>query len=180
MNEPSLKLCWVLALRAEALSDLAELEAFGITPFMSMYWLNLLSRLEAQEAIIEPGRRYGITFEPALIDHILDTLTTNDEVMPTHLQLVCSALTDDLPEDKTLTLAYYTEHEGGTEGILRDYLKRQLEHLPRGERALAWKILRALITADRQRTVKTYEEIINELESSGVSKEQIDTILGRL
>ena len=180
LNDPSLKVHWVLSLRAEALSDLAELESFGITPFKNMYRLNRLSRIEAQETIIEPARRYGIHFERALVDYILDTLTTNNEVMPTHLQLVCSALTDDLPEDKTLTLAYYTEHQGGTEGILRDYLKRQLEHLPAGEQALAWKVLRALISADRHRIVRTYDELIYELKTSVMSKKRIDTVLGRL
>ena len=180
LNDPSLKVRWVLALRKEALSDLAELESFGITQFNNTYRLNRLSRAEARDAIIEPARRYGIHFEQALIDHILDTLSTNDEVRPTHLQLVCSALTDDLPEDKTLTLAYYTEHEGGTEGILRDYLKRQVEDLPVEEQALAWKLLRVLITADRQRAVKTHDEIIEELKTSGVGKKQVDTILGRL
>jgi predicted transcriptional regulator len=89
-------------------------------------------------------------------------------------------LTDELPADQTLTLAYYTEKEGGTEGILRDYLRRQLEHLPVEEQASAWKVLRALITADRQRAVKTYDEIIQELKISGLSKKQIDTVLGRL
>ncbi len=180
LNDSSLKVNWVLALRAEALSDLAELESFGITPFKNAYRLNRLTRNEAQEAIIEPAKRYNITFEQALIDHILDSLVTNSEVTPTHLQLVCSALIDDLPADKTLTLAYYTDREGGTEGILRDYLKRQLEHLPSQEQSAAWKILRVLITADRHRAVKTYEEVVLELKLSGVEKEQIDIILPRL
>jgi WD40 repeat protein len=180
LNDPSLKVRWVLALRKEALSDLAELESFGITQFKNTYRLDRLSRAEAQEAMVEPARRYGITFEPALTEHILDTLTTNDEIRPTHLQLVCSALTDDLPEEKTLTLEYYTEQEGGTEGILRDYLKRQLEDLPAGEQALSWKVLRALITADGQRAVKTNDQLIQELKTSGVTKKQIATILGRL
>jgi WD40 repeat protein len=180
LNDPSLNVRWVLALRKEALSDLAELESYGITQFKNTYRLDRLSRAEAQEAITKPAGRHGITFEPALIDHILDTLTSNDEVRPTHLQLVCSALTEDLPEEKTLTLAYYTEHEGGTEGILRDYLKRQLEDLPASEQILAWKVLRVLITADRHRAVKTYDEIVQELKTSGASKKQIETVLGRL
>ena len=180
LHDPSLNVRWVLALRKEALSDLAELESFGITQFKNTYRLNRLSRAEAQEAITEPAQRYGITFEQALIDHILDTLTTNNEITPTHLQLVCSALTDDLPENKTLTLAYYKDHEGGTEGILRDYLKRQLEHLPAEEQAPAWKVLRALITADRLRAVKTHDEIVEELKLSGMGREQIDTLLTRL
>jgi WD40 repeat protein len=180
LNDPSLKVRWVLALRGEALSDLTEMEAFGITPFKNRYRLSRLSRTEAGEAIIEPARRYGIHFELALIDYILNTLTTNDEVMPTHLQLVCSALIDDLPEDKTLTLAYYTQHEGGTEGILRDYLKRQLEDMPAGEQALARKVLRSLITADFQRAIKTIGEIIQELKTPGVNKKQIETMVSRL
>ena len=180
LNDPSLRVHWVLALRKEALSDLSELESYGITQFKNTYRLNRLSRLEAREAMIEPAQHHGITFEPALIEHILDTLTTNDEVRPTHLQLVCSALTDELPAEKTLTLDYYSEKEGGTEGILRDYLKRQLEDLPRSEQTLAWKVLRALITADRHRAVKTYAELMREIKSSDVSKRQIETILNRL
>ena len=68
---------WVLALRGEALSQLAELEAFGIAPFKNTYRLSRLSRNEAREAMIEPAKRHGIQFEQALTDHILDTLTTN-------------------------------------------------------------------------------------------------------
>jgi WD40 repeat protein len=180
LNDPGLKVRWVLAIRAEALSNFSELESFGITPFKNLYRLSRLSRVEAQEIIIEPAKRYGINFEQALIDHILDTLTTNNEITPTQLQLVCSALTDDLPENKILTLAYYTNHEGGTEGILRDYLKRQLEHLPTADQAPAWKVLRALITADSLRVVKTHDEVVEELKLSAVSEEQIDTLLARL
>jgi WD40 repeat protein len=180
LSDPSLKVRWVLALRAEALSKLDELESVGIAPFKNMYSLHHLSRAEAQEAIIEPARRHGIVFEPALIEHILDTLLTNGEVTPTHLQLVCSALTDDLPTDQTLTLTYYIDHEGDTEGILGDYLKRQLEYLPATEQATAWKVLRALITADRLRALKTHDELVQELNLSGISKEQIDLVLARL
>jgi WD40 repeat protein len=180
LHDSSLQVRWVLAIRAEALSNLSELESFGITQFKNTYCLNHLSRAEAREAITGPAQRYHITFEQALIDHILDTLTTNNEIAPTHLQLVCSALTDNLPEDKTLTLAYFKDHEGGTEGILRDYLKGQLEHLPAEEQAPAWKVLRALITADRRRTVKTHDEIVEELKLSGMSREQIDALLTRL
>jgi hypothetical protein len=101
-------------------------------------------------------------------------------VTPTHLQLVCSALTDGLPPDQTLTLKYYIDHEGDTEGILRDYLKRQLEYLPAAEQATAWKVLRALISVDRLRALKTHDELVEELNLSGVSKEQIDLVLTRL
>lgn len=187
LNDPSLKVRWVLALRAEAFSDLSELEAFGITPFNNTYRLNRLSLSEAQEAIVEPAARYGIQFEPALVKHILNTLKgkgkdqDNDEVMPTHLQLVCSALMDDLPEGTPLiTLDYFTKQEGGTEGILRDYLKRQLERLPGDEPALAAKVLRTLITSDGKRAVKTNNEIVQELKNSGMSSDQINVILSRL
>jgi WD40 repeat protein len=180
LNDPSLNVRWILTLRKEALSDLAELELYGITQFKNTYRLNRLSREEAQEAIVEPARQHRIKFESDLIEHILDTLVINGEVRPTHLQLICSALTDNLLEDKTLTLAYYTEHESGTEGILRDYLKRQLEDMPPREQALAWKVLRALITADHQRAVKTNDEIVHEIKTSSVSKKQIETMLSRL
>ena len=180
LNDPSLKVRWVLALRAEGLSDLAEFESFGITPFKNTYRLNRLNRDEAKEAIVEPAKRHGIKFEPDLIDHILESLTKNGEVIPTQLQLVCSALTDDLKDNKTLTLSYYIEHEGDTEGILRDYLKRRLDDLPTDERVLAWKVLRALITSDLHRTQKTFTEIIEEIKSSAEEKEQINKILERL
>jgi WD40 repeat protein len=180
LNDASLRVRWVLSLRAEALSDLAALEAFGIAPFKNTYRLNRLSRGEAREAILEPAESFGIRFAPDLIDHILDTLAVQDAVMPTHLQLICSALTDDLPDDKTLTLANYTDREGGTEGILRDYLKRQLENLSPEDQVLAWRILRSLITSDRRRVAKTFDELVEELKTRGVSKKQIDTILGRL
>lgn len=180
LNDPALNVRWVFAVKAEAFSSLSELEAFGIDPFKNTYRLDRLSRAEAREVMVEPANRFGIQLEPALIDHILDTLTANDEVMPTHLQLVCSALTDDLPEDRILTLTYYTEHEGDTERILREYLKRQLEHLPAEEQELAWKVLRALITADHHRGVKTYKELIQELKIYGSDAGQINTILTRL
>jgi hypothetical protein len=180
LNDPGLNVRWVLAVRGEALSNLSELESFGIDPFKNTYRLNRLSRAEAREVMVEPARRFGIQFEQALIDHVLDTLTANDEVMPTHLQLVCSALTDDLPEDKILTLAYYREQEGDTERILREYLKRQLEHLSAEEQDLAWKVLRALITSDHHRGVKTYNEIMQELKIYSIDAAKINTILARL
>lgn len=179
LNDPILRVRWVLAVRREAFSSLAELEAYGIHPFQNTYRLDRLSRAEAGEAILEPARNYGIALEAQLVDHILDTLIENGEVRPTNLQLVCSALVEHLPENKTLTLAHY-EKEGGTPGILSNYLKRQIEYLPAEEQDLAWKVLGTLVTSNHRRVVRTYDEIIQELESTGVGRRQIDVTLEML
>ena len=179
LNDPSLKVNWVIALREENFGKLSELEAFGVTPFKNTYRLNRMSHAEAQQAIVEPAKLHSIEFKPELVEDILKALESNGEIAPTQLQLVCSALTEDLPDGQVVTPELY-QKLGGVAGILRDYLKHQLDQLPQDEQAASWKVLRALITADRKRAVRTYDDLAEELRIGGVTKGQLDTVLARL
>jgi WD40 repeat protein len=179
LNDSSLKVNWIIALREEDFGKLSELEAFGVTPFKNTYRLNRLGHDEAQQALVEPAKLHSIEFKPELVEDILKELESNGEIAPTQLQLVCSALTQDLPDGQIVTREMY-QKLGGAEGILRDYLKHQLDQLPRDEQSVSWKVLRALITADRQRAVRTYNDLAEELRIGGVTKGQLDTVLARL
>jgi hypothetical protein len=71
LGDPSLNVRWVLALRGESFTELAEFEKCGIAPFKNTFRLNHLTRTEAHEVITEPAARHRLMFEPELLNAIL-------------------------------------------------------------------------------------------------------------
>jgi hypothetical protein len=118
-----------------------------------------LTRHQARQAITAPVAQLGVSYEPELIDCLLDDLAghNTNSVMPPQLQLVCSGLYDQLgANDKLITLSLY-EQLGGARGVLQQYLNDELVRLGRHERALAFGILEELATSQGTKAVKTID-----------------------
>ncbi len=142
MNDPTLNVRWVLALRSEAFSDLAELEEAGIAPFKNAYRLNRHARRRSAPG--DPGAgatRGGELPSPSLVETLLAELGDGGEISPVHLSLVCSALSSGVASGQTVTLQTLLD-QGGVEGILRGYLQGQIATLPPGQPDPAWYVLR--------------------------------------
>ncbi|MDQ3248378.1 MAG: hypothetical protein M3Q45_04130, partial [Chloroflexota bacterium] len=93
LEDPTLNVRWLLALRSEFFSDMASFGAEIENPFANEYRLNCLTLSEAQRVIIVPALRQGIDYEPALVDRVLQELgDEKGEVAPPQLQLICRAL----------------------------------------------------------------------------------------
>ncbi len=180
LNDDSLHVHWLLALRTEYFGNLANLRPRVRNPFENDFRLNRLTRDEAREVVAAPAARRGVTFETGLVDKLLDDLGQK-EFAPPQIQLVCSALYDELqPGEAAVTHARY-DGEGGAAGILREHLDRVLSRdLPPPERAAARRLLESLISSEQQRIIRTHSQLIAELTARGVTPETLSTILDQL
>lgn len=180
LDDETLNVRWVLALRTEYFGHLANFRPRIRNPFANDFRLNRLTRAEAEEVITEPARRRGVHFEAGLRDQLLDDLGQK-EIAPPQLQLVCSALFEELqPGETTLTRAVY-EREGGAAGILRGHLERVLSRDLRPEqRAAARRLLETLISSEAQRVVRSHAELVAELTARGVTPQTLDVVLNQL
>jgi len=180
LDDESLNVRWVLALRSEFFGNLANFRPRIRNPFENDYRLNRLTRAEAREAVAEPAARRGITFADGLIDTLLDELG-KDEVAPPQVQLVCSTLYEALPSGETVITRELYHFQGDAAGILRGHLGRVLKRdLPAEQRSMAQRLLEALITSDIRRVIRTQAELAAELTPMGVRLEALEAILGQL
>jgi WD40 repeat protein len=180
LDDESLRVHWVLALRTEYFGNLANFRPRIRNPFENDYRLNRLTRAEAEEVVAQPAAERGLSYEAGLIDTLLDDLGKK-EVAPPQVQLVCSALYDELkPGETTITRALY-EAEGRAAGILRGHLERVLSRdLPTAERTAARRLLESLISSEQQRLVRTHTELVADLSARGVTPQTLDTIINQL
>jgi WD40 repeat protein len=180
LDDETLNARWVLALRTEYFGHLANFRPRLRNPFENDFRLYRLTRAEAEEVITEPARRRGVRFEAGLREQLLDDLGRK-EIAPPQLQLVCSALFEELePGEAALTRAVY-EREGGAAGILRGHLERVLSRDLRPEqRAAARRLLETLISSEAQRVVRSHTELVAELTARGVTPQTLDVILSQL
>lgn len=180
LDDPGLDVRWVLALRSEYFGNLANFRPRIRNPFENDYRLNRLTRVEAQAVIAEPAKRRDLTFEAGLIESMLDDLGKN-EIAPPQMQLVCSALYEELQPDETIITRALYDREGGAAGILRGHLERVFSRdlLP-PQRAAARRLLESLITSEQQRIVRPHAELVAELSTRGVTPETLAVILNQL
>ena len=178
LNDASLNVRWLLALRSEFFGQLANFRPRISNPFENDYRLNRLTRDEAEAVIAKPADRYGVSFEAGLIDTLLDDLGQTD-ITPPQIQLVCSALYGELGDAKTITRELY-EREGGAAGILRGHLERVLNRVPATQRPAARQLLEALISSEPRRVIRTRADLVAELHKLGITSEVFDTVLDQL
>lgn len=180
MDDATLNVRWILALRTEYFGNLANFRPRIQNPFENDFRLNRLTREEAQVVMTAPAERVGLRYEAGLVENILDDLGQK-EIAPPQMQLVCSALFEELkPEEKVFTKELY-EREGRAAGILRGHLERVLSRdLPGPQRASARRLLESLISSEQQRVVRTHTELVAELSAKGVTPQTLDVILNQL
>ena len=169
----------VLSLREDWLASVGEIEERIPEVFSTRVRLLPLTRDQARQAIMAPVERLGISYEPALVEQLLDDLTGGESaaVMPPQLQLVCSALYDGLgPDERQITLAAY-ERLGGARGVLQKYLDDELARLGGDEQALARSALEELVTSQSTKAVKDGGELALAL---GVDAPELEPVLEKL
>lgn len=181
LQDPLLSVRWLVALRSEAYSNLASFEDGGIrNPFENNYRLDRLTRAEAEEAISRPAAHFGVSFEPALMDLLLDDLD-KEGVAPPQVQLVCQALYDERPAGGSVITGALYEGLGGARGILQDYLERVLRRdLPLEQRRAGHFLLESLISSEARRVARTREELVADLSVHKIAPETVDAVLDRL
>jgi YVTN family beta-propeller protein len=179
LEDDTLNVHWVLALRSEYFSNLATFRPRIRNPFENDYRLGRLARADAEAVIALPADRLGVTFEAGLIDRLLDDLG-QDDIAPPQIQLVCSALYSERGDARVITREIY-EREGGAAGILRGHLERVLgRDVPVEQRSAARQVLEALISSEPRRILRPRVDLIAELQARGVSAETTDAVVAQL
>jgi WD40 repeat protein len=162
LEDETLAVCWALALRDEYFGQIATFSPRIRNPFEHQYLLQHLTYAEAKQIVIEPAAQAKTTYENGLVDQILRDLNPAQETFsPAEIQLVCSALFDNLaPDEKIITAAAYAGL-GTASGILRGHLNRVLQqNMNAQEREVAHRILDSLVTADNNRALRTLPELV--------------------
>jgi len=186
LSDDSLNVRWLFSMRTEFFGNLANFRPQIQDPFDNDYRLNRLTRAEAQEVIAEPVRRRNITYEAGLAEAMLDDLSQGQkqEVAPPEIQLVCSALYEDLKPGQTAITRDRYNALGGAVGILRSHLEQVLSrNLPPDHRPIAQRALESLITADGHRVIRARDELAAEV-SAGfprpIPPETLEAVLDQL
>jgi hypothetical protein len=149
-EDKDLRVRFVIGIRGDYLTDLADFAYRLPHIFHNQFRLEPMNREETSAAIREPLRRLRPprAYQPALLETLLDDLTRGGE--PPQLQIICTSLYEALRRgEKVITEAHYQDL-GKAEGILGDYLRREIERLGQ-DAPLARAILAELITSENTR-----------------------------
>lgn len=177
LESRSVRTCFVLSLRSEALVNLLSFKSE--IPYIMNNTLELqpLTQEQAARAIAQPLKRFGVALEEGLLERIVDDLN-GEGINPPQLQIVCDRLYDRvLREPKPeITLAIY-EELGGADTILVEYLDEELGKLDEAQGRLARVVLQALVTAAGTKEPRSLPQIT---ERTGLAGEELEGILGEL
>ncbi len=180
LDDDTLNVRWLFALRTEFFGNLATLRPHIRNPFENDVRLGRLTRDQAREVVSAPAGRRGVKFEEGLVDTLLDDLGKTD-FAPPQIQLVCSALFDELKPGTTVIAKQLYEDLEGAAGILREHLEHVLSRdLPPPERIAARRLLESLISSDQHRLIRTHSQLAFDLAARGVTAQALDTILNQL
>jgi hypothetical protein len=183
-EDSTLPVRFVIGVRGDFLTDLAALKPRLPAVFHNECRLEPMNRGEATAAISQPlvCLRPPRTYEPALLEALLDDLTREELELP-HLQIVCTRLYEVLaPGETVITEAHY-QRQGRAEGILGDYLRREVEKLGR-DAALARAVLNELVTSENARrtlsTAELHESLIQRRDLPRLENVLADLVAARL
>lgn len=157
LDDRSLDLRLALVLREDFLGRLQALEAQIPGLLDVRFRLERLGREAARAAIEEPARLFSVTWEPALVQTLLDDLYESAEggVAPPQLQIVCDRLYQAVVEQTggpagddgvQITLALFREL-GGTAAILGEYLDQAVRSFPPEQQPTVRTLLGALVSS---------------------------------
>jgi HEAT repeat protein len=169
---------FVIGIRSDYFSHLATFQCHLPHIFHNEYYLQPMTRKEAQAAITGPVAKLDrpVVYEKALLDTLLDDLARGGIELP-HLQIICTRLYEALTTEKTsIPLALY-ERLGYAEGVLGSYLIKVLDKLPGSEAVIAKRVLKELISSKATRRVLAYDILMARVEAK---RNELDDVLARL
>jgi len=148
----------VFALREDLLAEMSQLKAAIPAIFHHEYRLKRLNREQAELAITGPARTVGCSYEPELVERLLQDIGDSGGVDPPQLQIVCDNIYDSRDATGSITREAY-ERLGGAPQILAGYLEKVLRRFNSIDLLLTKRILTALISESGQRLVLQTAEL---------------------
>lgn len=190
LHDPRISALFVL--REDYLAPLDPFARQVPTQFKNRFRLDLLGREAAAEAIAEPARQAGRTFDPEALEALVRDLATTqvqqvdgtfrselgEHVEPVQLQVVCRRLWDRLPADQGAIGAEDLARFGDVTEALAGYYRDTVDQLAGGERkaerAIREWLDRCLITPSGIRD----QVLRGEGASGGLDNRLVSALLG--
>jgi len=172
---------FLLIMREDFLGDLAELKEHLPDIFYNSFRLRNMTEDQAEAAIVEPAKAFGLAFKRDLVDALLTDLYF-DGIEPSQLQIICSQLYEDLsPDRRTFTLSSY-QSLGGARAILANYLDAVLKRFNPAQRSIAQALMKALVSSSGTGTALTLAELLKDdlLAREMATRSAIEAVLGDL
>lgn len=170
----SLPVKFILSLRADYFSDLSHFETAIPTLFYNHFRLEPMTRDEARQAIVAPAQTFDFSYEPALVDRLLDELE-RAKMSPPQLQILCDRLCSER-QGQVITSALY-ESLGGAQAILQGYLADVLARMPGRMQTLAKAVLIELVSSQQTYIPLDKETLLTRTQADS---EQLENVLNRL
>ena len=153
LRRPGLRVNVLLAVRDDALAELDEFAGRIPELFGNLLRLDRLDREAGRVAIVGPLGRYSelsgerFTAEDALVEAVLDEVSTDTGIETPYLQLVLERLweRERAAHSRELRLATFREI-GGARAVVREHVQGALERLPLAEQEAAARVVRQLVT----------------------------------
>ena len=166
----------VFSLREDFLAEMSEFEAELPSVLDNRFRLQLLTRDQARQAIVGPAEMFGIAFEEALVDRLLEELQ-GEGIDPPQLQIVLDRLHASRDAGSgAVTKASYDDL-GGVRSILIGYLQATLTEDFKEDRELARAVLKTMVTERGTKAVISLDEIARRLSRP---REDVEGIMERL
>lgn len=152
-RDTELPVRFVLSIRKDYFSDLAEFEFYIPGIFENQRRLDAMERTQAAEVITASASKLGnpVSYAPDLLDAILDDLKGSGMELP-HMQIICTRLFENAlaAGTNTIDLPKY-QILGRAPGILGNYLNDILAHYPGRSEVIAKAILKELVSSEATR-----------------------------
>lgn len=166
----------VLSLRDDFFTELDTLRDNLPNVFLNVFRLRDLSEEAAVEAIVRPLRNFEAKYEDELVEVLIKDLKSEGRIAPAQLQIVCSKLYEKCAGKLTITIEDY-RILGEAKKILGVYLEEVLERFNVQRRGVARRILKALVSSKKTKTLLSDSQIRSQL---GAEQSFVEKILGEL
>jgi len=177
-EDKSLPIRFIISIRSDYFSHLATFQRRLPHIFHNEYYVEVMTREEAQTAVIGPVAKLGrpVAYEQALLDTLLNDLARGGMELP-HLQIVCTQLYKVLGEEETIIALASYEKLGRAEGVLGGYLNSVLNRLPSKGEPIAREVLKELVSSEATKRVLNYDTLAARVEAG---EDELKDILTRL
>lgn len=174
-RDKQLPVRFIIAIRKDYYSDLAEFQRYIPSIFYNEYRLDTLSRPEAEQAINAPVQRQvpPIAYAPPLLNMLLNDLDQSAIELP-HLQIICTQLYDGARAaiQESIEVTQY-EQLGRPAGILTGYLNKVLATLPGQGEIIAKAIFVELVSSEATKRVVSLNTLAARIQAAPEKFDQV-------
>lgn len=143
----SIKVRFVLGIRQDHFGEIASYGETIKELVNNAYFLSKLRPEDIKEAIIQPAKLEGISFEEELLNKLVDEIYCDDKYNTPHIEIICNRLFGALKGKKLVTLDLY-EKIGPCKRILTEFLDQVIEKdFKEEQRENVKEILKSFVTS---------------------------------